>query len=92
MCSCQDQQHQAGKDPPASVGVPASVIISGGSSGFTPTAHDGLLTETHPRENASPSLGPADMAALVKMKVDELVLCTKPHPLVAGTAANRAEQ
>ncbi|XP_060733667.1 BRD4-interacting chromatin-remodeling complex-associated protein isoform X1 [Tachysurus vachellii] len=65
----QDQQHQAGKDPPASVGIPASVIISGGSSGFAPTAHDGLLTETHPRENVSPSLGPADMAALVKKKV-----------------------
>ncbi|XP_058244139.1 BRD4-interacting chromatin-remodeling complex-associated protein isoform X2 [Hemibagrus wyckioides] len=62
----QDQQHQAGKDPPASVGVPASVIVSGGSSGSAPTAHDGLLTETHPGENASPSLGPADMAALVK--------------------------
>ncbi|MCI4379319.1 hypothetical protein PGIGA_G00226690 [Pangasianodon gigas] len=61
----QDQQHQAGKDPPASVGVPASVIVSGGSSGSAPTAHDGPLTETHPGENASPSLGPADMAALV---------------------------
>lgn len=74
MCSCQDQQHQAGKDSPVSVGVPASVIVSGGSSGSAPTAHDGLLTETRPGENASPSLGPADMAALVK-KVDELVLC-----------------
>ncbi|KAF5907819.1 BRD4-interacting chromatin-remodeling complex-associated protein isoform X2 [Clarias magur] len=61
----QDHQHQAGKDPPASVGVPASVIVSGGSSGSAPTAHDGPLTETRPGENASPSLGSADMAALV---------------------------
>lgn len=91
MCSCQDQQHQTEKDPPASVGVPASVIVSGGSSGSAPTAHDGPLTETGPGENASPSLGPADMAALVN-KVDELVRCTKPLPLVAGTAAYRAEQ
>ncbi|XP_017321323.2 BRD4-interacting chromatin-remodeling complex-associated protein isoform X1 [Ictalurus punctatus] len=61
----QDQQHQAGKEPPASVGVPASVIVTGGSSGSAPTAHDGPLTETRPGENVSPTLGPADMAALV---------------------------
>ncbi|XP_017541169.1 BRD4-interacting chromatin-remodeling complex-associated protein isoform X2 [Pygocentrus nattereri] len=61
----QDQQHQAGKDPPASVGVPASVIVSGGSSGSAPTGPDNLLAETHPGQSPSPSLGPAHMAALV---------------------------
>ncbi|TSR87282.1 Rhombotin-2 [Bagarius yarrelli] len=62
----QDQQHQAGKDPPVSVGVPASVIVSGGSSGSAPTVHDDLVTENRPGENVSPFLGPADRAALVK--------------------------
>ncbi|XP_007235719.3 BRD4-interacting chromatin-remodeling complex-associated protein isoform X2 [Astyanax mexicanus] len=62
----QDQQHQAGKDPPASVGVPASVIVSGGgSSGPAPAGHDNPLAETRPGQSPSPSLGPAHMAALV---------------------------
>ncbi|XP_066540403.1 BRD4-interacting chromatin-remodeling complex-associated protein isoform X2 [Hoplias malabaricus] len=61
----QDQQHPAGTDPPASVGVPASVIVSGGSSGPAPAGHDISLTESRPGQSPSPSLGPAHMAALV---------------------------
>ncbi|KAI5620323.1 glioma tumor suppressor candidate regionprotein 1 protein isoform X2, partial [Silurus asotus] len=79
----QDQQHQAGKDPPASVGVPASVIVSGGSSGSAPTVHDGPLTETRPGENASPSLGPADMAALVNKQQALKIQSASPSRSVA---------
>ncbi|XP_051953135.1 BRD4-interacting chromatin-remodeling complex-associated protein-like isoform X4 [Xyrauchen texanus] len=59
----QDQQQQAGKDPPAAVGVPASVIVSGSSSGPTPSGHDSLLAET--LQSPSPSLGPAHMVTVV---------------------------
>lgn len=68
------------------MGVPASVIVSGSSSGPAPSGHDNLLAETRQRQSPSPSLGPAHMATVVN-KVDELMLCTKPHPLVAATAA-----
>lgn len=68
------------------MGVPASVIVSGSSSGAAPSGHDNLLAETRQRQSPSPSLGPAHMATVVN-KVDELMLCTKPHPLVAATAA-----
>ncbi|XP_076850272.1 BRD4-interacting chromatin-remodeling complex-associated protein isoform X2 [Brachyhypopomus gauderio] len=61
----QDQQHQAGKHPPVSVGVPASVIVRGSSSGPTPTDHDIPLAESHPGQSSSPSLGPTHKAALV---------------------------
>ncbi|XP_016318782.1 glioma tumor suppressor candidate region gene 1 protein-like isoform X3 [Sinocyclocheilus anshuiensis] len=61
----QDQQQQAGKDPPAAVGVPASVIVSGSSSGPAPSGHDNLLAETRQRQSPSPSLGPAHMATVV---------------------------
>ncbi|TRY94921.1 hypothetical protein DNTS_023653 [Danionella cerebrum] len=61
----QDHQRPAGKDPPATVGVPASVIVSGSSSGLTPSGHDGLLAETRQRQSPSPSLGPTHMAAVV---------------------------
>ncbi len=68
------------------MGVPASVIVSGSSSGPAPSGHDSLLAETRQRQSPSPSLGPAHMATVVN-KVDELMLRTKPHPLVAATAA-----
>ncbi|XP_059420621.1 BRD4-interacting chromatin-remodeling complex-associated protein-like isoform X4 [Carassius carassius] len=61
----QDRQQQAGKNPPAAVGVPASVIVSGSSSGPTPSSHDNLLAETRQRQSPSPSLGPAHMATVV---------------------------
>ncbi|XP_001922824.3 BRD4-interacting chromatin-remodeling complex-associated protein isoform X3 [Danio rerio] len=61
----QEQQHHAGKDPPAAVGVPASVIVSGSSSGPVPSGHDNLLAETRQRQSPSPSLGPAHMATVV---------------------------
>ncbi|XP_073706755.1 BRD4-interacting chromatin-remodeling complex-associated protein isoform X2 [Garra rufa] len=61
----QDQQQQVGKDPPAAVGVPASVIVSGSSSGPAPSGHDNLLAETRQRQSPSPSLGPAHMATVV---------------------------
>ncbi|XP_051512206.1 BRD4-interacting chromatin-remodeling complex-associated protein isoform X3 [Myxocyprinus asiaticus] len=59
------QQQQAGKDPPAAVGVPASVIVSGSSSGPTPSGHDSLLAEIRQRQSPSPSLGPAHMVTVV---------------------------
>ncbi|XP_065138862.1 BRD4-interacting chromatin-remodeling complex-associated protein isoform X2 [Paramisgurnus dabryanus] len=61
----QDHQQQAGKDPPAAVGVPASVIVSGSSSGPAPSGHDNLLAETRQRQSPSPSLGPTHMATVV---------------------------
>ncbi|XP_057183096.1 BRD4-interacting chromatin-remodeling complex-associated protein isoform X2 [Triplophysa rosa] len=61
----QEQQHQAGKEPPAAVGVPASVIVSGSSSGSAPSGHDNLLAETRQRQSPSPSLDPAHMATVV---------------------------
>ncbi|XP_028818370.1 BRD4-interacting chromatin-remodeling complex-associated protein isoform X2 [Denticeps clupeoides] len=62
----QDPQHQASKDPPPpSVGVPASVTVSGGISGPVPSAHDSLLTEARPSQSPSPTLGPAHMTPVV---------------------------
>ncbi|XP_056090113.1 BRD4-interacting chromatin-remodeling complex-associated protein isoform X3 [Rhinichthys klamathensis goyatoka] len=65
----QDQQQHAGKDPPAAVGVPASVIVSGSSSGAAPSGHDNLLAETRQRQSPSPSLGPAHMATVVNKTI-----------------------
>ncbi|XP_052008586.1 BRD4-interacting chromatin-remodeling complex-associated protein isoform X1 [Xyrauchen texanus] len=59
------QQQLAGKDPPAAVGVPASVIVSGSSSGPAPSGHDNMLAETRQRQSPSPSLGPAHKATVV---------------------------
>ena len=87
MYSCQDQQHQTDKEPPLpSVGVPASVIVSGNFAGLTPSGQDGPLAEPLPGQSPSPSPGPTHMAAVVS-KVDEPMPCAKPHPLAAATAA-----
>lgn len=87
MYLCQDQEHQTDKDPSLpSLGVPASVIVSGNFAGLTPSGPDGPLAGPLPGQSPSPSPGATHMAAVVP-QVDEPMLCAQPHPLAAATAA-----
>lgn len=81
MYSRQDQEHQTDKDPSLpSLGVPASVIVSGNFAGVPPSGQDGPLAEPLPGQSPSPSPGTAHMAAVVPQVDQPLLPCSAPPP------------